>query len=145
MHLLSDYRGVLMQATVANAIAEQVQHELERSSFPEAFPTLPEIPGGRYIRDDFYQLEIDHLWKKTWLCAGRVGELAQPSSHRLFERFGASVIIVRGADGVIRAFHNTCRHRGAPLVTNAGRDKLFVCRYHAWCYNLKGKLVKVPE
>jgi phenylpropionate dioxygenase-like ring-hydroxylating dioxygenase large terminal subunit len=134
-----------MKPRVAEYINHKIAYELERDHYPENFPALPEIPGGRYIRDDFFELEMEHLWKKTWLCAIHSDEIAKPGSYKLFKRLGFTVIIVRGADNEIRAFHNTCRHRGAPLVKEDGRQNLLVCRYHAWCYDLQGRLVRVPE
>lgn len=134
-----------MKASVAARISEQVQFELTRNHHPENFPSLPEIPGRRYIDDDFYELEVEHLWKKSWLCAIRADEIESPGQFKLFSRLGASIIIARAADGTINAFHNTCRHRGAPIATSDGNGNQFVCRYHGWCYDLKGRLIRVPE
>lgn len=135
-----------MNPTAAAGVAEQIQYELNRDFYPEGFPTLPEIPGGRYTSEEFYQLEIEHLWMKSWLVACRAEEVPQRGSYRLFERLGKSVIISRGADGAVRAFHNTCRHRGAPIVGDqCGKANLLVCRYHSWCYDLEGRLIRVPE
>lgn len=135
-----------MKASTAAAISERVRMELTRDFYPEGFPTLPEIPGGRYTSDAFYRLEQEHLWQKTWLVAGREEQVPSRGSWMLFERLGKAVIIARGADGAIRAFHNTCRHRGAPIVAEgSGKSNLLVCRYHSWCYDLEGRLVRVPE
>lgn len=134
-----------MKPDAAAAIAEQIRYEQERDHYPEGFPPLPEIPGGRYISDEFHQLETDHLWRKTWLCAVRADEIESPGSHKLFKRLGVSVVIVRGKDERIRAFHNTCRHRGAPLVEGDGKRNVLMCRYHLWSYDLEGRLINVPE
>lgn len=134
-----------MQPQTRERINAQIRDEMERDYFPEGFPTLPEIPGGRYTDPAFHELEIEHLWKKSWLPALRADEIPNAGDHKLFERIGASVIIVRGNDGTIRAFHNTCRHRGAPLVECAGSQKRLICRYHAWSYDLAGNLKSVPE
>src|SRR5690606_40846582 len=77
-----------MKPDAAAAIAEQIRYEQERDHYPEGFPPLPEIPGGRYISDEFHQLEMDHLWRKTWLCAVRADEIESPGSHKLFKRLG---------------------------------------------------------
>jgi hypothetical protein len=57
-----------------------------------------------------------HLWRKTWLHAGHVSELPQPGSYKLFEQLGLSIIISRGLDGELKAFHNICRHRASALL-----------------------------
>lgn len=134
-----------MNPAIVQRINDQIEYERGRKGYPENFPALPEIPGGRYTSDEFYELEIEHIWKKSWLCAIRADEIEEKGSYKLFQRFGVSIIIARGTDDEIRAFHNTCRHRGAPLVQADGNQKLLVCGYHSWCYDLKGRLTGVPE
>lgn len=135
-----------MRTDRATAVSEQIAYELQRDHHPEGFPTLPKIPGARYTSDEFFDLEMKHLWSKTWVVACRADELPQRGSYRLFKRLGKAVIISRGADGEIRAFHNACRHRGAPILgEECGKSNLLVCRYHSWCYDLTGKLIRVPE
>ncbi|GGC19858.1 (2Fe-2S)-binding protein [Novosphingobium marinum] len=135
-----------MKAAHASALQEQIRYELQRNTHPEGFPTLPEIPGGRYTSDEFYALEMEQLWMRSWLVAGREEEIAKSGQYKLFDRLGKQVIICRGTDGEIRAFHNTCRHRGAPIVGDkCGKSNLLVCRYHSWCYDLTGRLIRVPE
>lgn len=125
---------------------DAVAREVERESYPADFPVLPEIPAGRYVEQSFHDLEIEHVWKKTWLSAAHVSELPNPGSYKLFERLGLSIIVSRGTDGEIRAFHNVCRHRGAALVSEpTGTARLFVCPYHAWSFASDGRLVSVPE
>lgn len=133
-----------LQALIA--ISEMTESEAARKSYPEDFPALPEIPGGRYTSSEFYDLEMQHLWRKVWLYAAHASELPEVGSYKLFTRLGFSIILSRGADGAIRAFHNSCRHRGSPLLTEgSGRAKRFICPYHAWGYSLEGKLTSVPQ
>jgi phenylpropionate dioxygenase-like ring-hydroxylating dioxygenase large terminal subunit len=127
-------------------IEQALDYESGRTEYPAGFPALPEISGGRYTRQDFYDLEIECIWQKNWLAAGREDELVGKGAFVLFEKLGKAVIIVRGADGVIRAFHNTCRHRGAALSKLCkGNVTRFVCGYHNWTYDLAGRLIGVPE
>ena len=98
-----------------------MKFESERSGPREGFPPLPDIPAGRYTDPDFLKLEMTYLWRKSWLYACHVDELPEPGSFILWKKTGAPILIVRGKDDVIRAFYNTCRHRGGPLVkTQAG-------------------------
>jgi phenylpropionate dioxygenase-like ring-hydroxylating dioxygenase large terminal subunit len=127
-------------------VYESVEREANRTSYPEAFPALPEVPTGRYADPQFYDLEMRHLWRKTWLHAGHVSEVPKPGSYKLFEQLGLSIILIRGMDGEIRAFHNICRHRAsALLVEKQGVARRFVCPYHSWGYSLDGGLVSVPK
>jgi len=115
-------------------------------SEPGAGFWLPELPTGRYQGADFLALEMKHVWNKSWLFVGHSNELTAVGAFKLFQELGRSVIVIRGADNVIRAFHNTCRHRGAELLQESkGVTKRFVCPYHAWGYDLKGNLVSVPD
>ncbi len=107
---------------------------------------MPEVPAARYYDPAFAALEMQHLWKKNWLLACLESELPLAGSYRLFEQVDQSVIVSRGKNGAIRAFHNTCRHRASALLLEpAGKTMRFVCPYHAWGYSLDGKLVSVPD
>jgi choline monooxygenase len=135
-----------MQNQRAARVYEAVEQESARTTYPEGFPALPEVPTGRYSDPRFYELEMRHLWRKTWLHAGHVSEIQQPGSYKLFEQVGLSIIISRGLDGKIRAFHNACRHRGSALLLEKhGMARRFVCPYHAWGYALDGCLTSVPS
>ena len=127
-------------------VYEAVERETARTAYPEAFPSLPEVPTGRYSDPQFHDLEMQHLWRKTWLHAGHVSELPTPGSYKLFEQLGLSIIISRGLGGEIRAFHNICRHRAsALLLEKQGVARRFVCPYHSWGYSLDGSLTSVPR
>lgn len=127
-------------------LRESVNRELTRTTYPEAFPALPDVPVGRYADPRFHELEMRHIWRKSWLMVGHVSELADIGAFKLFERLEASIIVIRGSDGAIRALHNSCRHRGsALLLEQEGRTQRLVCPYHAWRYDLSGQLMAVPE
>src|SRR5690606_11925247 len=127
-------------------VYQGVEQELNRRAYPEGFPPLPEAPVGRYTDPEFYDLEMKHFWPRTWLWAGHVSEVAEPGSYKLFTQLGQSIIITRGLDGEIRAFHNVCRHRGSALVAeDQGKARRLTCPYHAWTYGLDGRLLAVPE
>ena len=133
--------------TVAN-LKSRMQAELDRASVrsrpPEGFPKLPPLPPGRYTSQQFYELELEHLWKKSWLYAGHVSQVAKPGDYLLLDIPWAAIFLVHGKDGQIRAFYNVCQHRGAPLVTDKGGNaSLLRCTYHQWTYNTAGKLVSV--
>jgi len=133
-----------MRAAEAAFAYKRVAEEKARDDYPEGFPVLPEIPGGRYFDKRFYDLEMEHMWRKTWVTAGHVSELKENGSYITFNRLGVSLVIVRDKNGDIRAFHNVCRHRGAPLVLDdSGRVSRFVCPYHSWSYSLDGKILAV--
>lgn len=123
-----------------------MEYEAARKAPPQAFPTLPDIPAGRYTDQRFYRLEKEHLWMKSWLFVGHMDEIPEPGSFMLWEHTGEPMVIVRGREGEVRAFYNTCRHRGAPVVTEPrGRKIRLTCIYHGWSYDLDGSLVSVRD
>jgi len=135
-----------MEMTLAEHLAEAVRKEGQRNRYPDNFPHMPKIPAGRYRAALFHQLEMEHVWKKVWLFAGHASDIREPGEYFIFEKLDASVIVTRQSDGGIKAFHNSCRHRGSPVVMEAaGKTKRFVCPYHSWTYSLDGSLKAVPE
>ncbi|WP_323794821.1 aromatic ring-hydroxylating dioxygenase subunit alpha [Nisaea sp.] len=95
-----------------------------------------------YGDPDIFRLDMEQIWYREWLFAIPACELAKSGSYVTHKVGDYRVIIVRGADNVIRAFHNTCRHRGSVIckATKGNAPKL-VCPYHQWTYELDGKLL----
>ncbi len=134
------------QAKWAARIRDQMAYEAAREGHPEGFPSLPPIPTGRYIDPDFYALEREHLFSRTWLLVGRDEDFPEPGSFRTFDRTGSPLLVMRGEDRALRGFFNTCQHRGAPVVRDAcGAAKRLRCQYHSWTYGLDGELLQVPD
>lgn len=130
----------------ANAQLARMEYERARKNPPEGFPPFPEIPGSRYVDPEFLSLERDHMWRKAWLYAGHTDQLPKPGSWFLTRNTGSPVIVARTLDGEIKAYYNTCQHRGAPLVKEeAGESRGFVCGYHGWSYTLDGNLTAVRD
>lgn len=104
------------------------------------------LPTSFYVDPAHHARELSSIFHRHWLYVGRAETLPEPLSYRTFEIGDQSVILVRDDAGTIRAFHNTCRHRGSRLVDpGSGRlsAKCITCRYHAWTYGLDGKLLRV--
>src|SRR5262245_46241198 len=106
------------------------------------------------ISPEHYELERDAIFRRTWLNVGRVEQLARTGSYftKDLDAARTSVVVVRGTDGEVRAFHNMCRHRGNKLVwqdfpteETAGTCRQFTCKYHGWRYDLEGALTFVQQ
>lgn len=136
-----------MDAAFTKKILTSMEFERQRQSPPEGFPQLPLIPGGRYTDPDFQQLEWEGLWRKSWLYACHLDEIPEAGSYLLWKKTASPIILIRGENREVKAFYNTCRHRGGPLVMESkGKlDSRFVCAYHGWCYNLQGQLTAVRD
>lgn len=104
------------------------------------------LPQAFYTDPFLYHFDVSCVFSRSWLMVGFEGELPAPGSY-MTRAFGpTSVIIARGRDGVIRGFHNTCRHRGSQLCADAqGQISKFVCPYHRWTYELDGRLTGAPR
>ena len=123
-----------------------MEYEAARTAPPPTFPSLPDLPAGRYNDMRFFELEREHLWRRSWLLAAHTDELPEPGCFMRWENAGQPVVIVHDDDGRIRAFYNTCRHRGAPVVTvDRGKSPRLMCGYHNWTYKTDGTLAGVPE
>ncbi len=136
----------MMDQQTVETIKRLMEWEAGRSAPPEGFPSLPDMPAGRYTSQEYYDLEQQYIWKKSWLFAAHLDEVPEPGSFMQWDNAGQPLIIVHGMDGVVRAFYNTCRHRGAPVVTvQRGRTPRLMCGYHNWTYKTDGELIGVPE
>jgi phenylpropionate dioxygenase-like ring-hydroxylating dioxygenase large terminal subunit len=135
-----------MDSAQIKTLRALMEYEASREAPPAAFPSLPDLPGGRYTDPTFMALEHEHLWRKSWLLAAHIDEVPEPGCFILWENAGQPVIIVQSEAGDINAFYNTCSHRGAPVVTEAkGRKVRLTCRYHGWTYNHDGDLLAVRD
>jgi len=123
-----------------------MEYEASRTEPPRGFPALPDIPGGRYTDPRFFELEKEHIWRRSWLLAGHTDEVPEAGCFRLWERAGQPVVIVRAESGDVNAFYNTCSHRGAPVVTDeSGKRPRLTCQYHGWSYSHDGELVAIRD
>jgi len=100
------------------------------------------LPGGLYVSDDAFAFDTQVMLKSVWLYACTAAHVKTPGDYFVFELAHNSVIIVRGRDNEIRAFWNSCRHRGAKIcLEQRGRAPRLMCPYHQWTYGLDGQLL----
>ena len=104
------------------------------------------LPGWTYHDREFFDLEMERVIRPSWQIVCHGNEIPMPGDYRTIEYLGESVVVIRGDDGVIRAFTNVCRHRAMRLVEGPGGcAKKLVCPYHAWTYDNDGRLTGVPN
>ena len=104
------------------------------------------LPGWLYFDPEFFEAEKTAFLRMAPQVVCHDSEIAEPGEWRSLEYLGESVIVIRGDDGVARAFANVCRHRGSRLVDGTGGcGKVLTCPYHAWSYARDGQLVGVPH
>jgi glycine betaine catabolism A len=107
------------------------------------------LPPRVFHDPDVFAFEQREWFAKTWLCVGREEDVAEPGSYQLARAAGEAVIVLRGRDHALRAFHNVCRHRGATLLDEpagiSGKVVRLQCPYHAWVYDFDGSLRRAPH
>ena len=100
------------------------------------------LPRDLYVSDEAFRFDTDVMLKSVWLYACTVAHVKNPGDWFVFELAHNSIIVVRGRDQQVRAFWNTCRHRGARICEDQrGRAPRLTCPYHQWTYGLDGALL----
>lgn len=114
---------------------------------PDAAPIAPvrSLEPGYYTDPAVFEQERSHLMMRTWQFAGHASLVENIGDYFSFEIAGQNLFCIRGRDGNVRAFYNVCQHRAHELVSDSGNCKLVVCPYHAWTYELDGRLRSGPN
>jgi glycine betaine catabolism A len=108
-----------------------IRHRKQGYSLPQPF----------YVDQQFFDLDLELIWYRDWLFAGHDCELTKPGSYFTLQVGAYPIVVVRDRDGTLRAFHNSCRHRGSRVCkAERGVAPKLVCPYHQWTYNLDGSL-----
>ena len=109
----------------------------------------PTLPGTDYTTQAVFDDERERIWFGGWVCVGRSLEIAGPGDYIVRDIVGESIVVNRDPGGRPRAFYNVCAHRGTQLVDPAPDrghvNKAFKCPYHAWSYDLEGRLIGTPN
>lgn len=111
----------------------------------EATPTLP---ATAYFDPARHALELQKIWYRSWIYLCRKESLPETGSYKTFQVGDQNLLLLRDGEGEIRAFHNTCRHRGSRLVRQPEgklKAKALACPYHLWLYDLTGQLIRTPK
>ncbi len=103
------------------------------------------LPPWCYTSPDFYRREVERIFMKVWNFVGSIDQIPNPGDYFTLDFVGVPLVILRDGHGKLRAFANSCRHRGSELLSGSGNCKLIVCPYHSWTYDLAGKLRGAPE
>ncbi|MFD2497842.1 aromatic ring-hydroxylating dioxygenase subunit alpha [Rhizorhabdus histidinilytica] len=114
---------------------ERVRRPLEKAQW---------MPKRMYLDPAMFERERERIFKREWLYAAHVGAVSQPGDYVALTVVGEPVLVVRGKDGLIRAFFNVCKHRAMAVASGAGNAPAFVCPYHAWNYDTTGQLQVAP-
>src|ERR1043165_10223027 len=105
------------------------------------------LPAPYYVDVEFFNREMDALFARMWIAAGRTEQVERPGQFFVRDVLGESIIVTRASSGRVTAFYNVCRHRGTKLCTEeAGTFAGTIqCPYHSWTYDLDGRLIGAPH
>jgi glycine betaine catabolism A len=118
---------------------------IESTALPDSL--LKTLPGSYYSDPEIFATEQEQIFETMWFCAVSSADVGTPGAFRTVQVGRENVLITRSRTGEARAFFNICRHRGAQLCTEESGEvkRAFQCPYHAWTYDLDGKLVAAPN
>ena len=119
---------------------------------PEAFRRSSPMPGGpvkipteRFYSREYHDLEVQHIWKKTWQMVCREDDIPEVGDYHVYKVASLNYLVVRTGEQEFRAYANSCLHRGRILRERSGkRARDFRCPYHAWSWGIDGELRDLP-
>ncbi|MCY1389509.1 Anthranilate 1,2-dioxygenase large subunit [compost metagenome] len=105
-----------------------------------------EVHRDVYISPDIFRLEMERLWKRTWLYVGHASQVPNPGDYFTTTLATQPVVMVRHTDGEVHVVMNRCAHKGAKVVSDCSGNvgKFFRCPYHAWTFKTNGELLAIP-
>jgi Rieske 2Fe-2S family protein len=108
----------------------------------------PTLSGHEYTSHEVYDEERERIWWGDWVTIGRAEEVPGPGDFVVKDLAGESIFVVRNQDSELHGFYNVCAHRGTKFLDDEARGnarKAFRCPYHAWTYDLNGRLIGTPN
>jgi phenylpropionate dioxygenase-like ring-hydroxylating dioxygenase large terminal subunit/AcrR family transcriptional regulator len=133
-------------------LSERSPEEVSGSSAPAPTPAASPIandalPSWVYRDPEFFELEKEALFRRHWLLVGHVSEVPEPGDYMTLDAVDERALVIRGIDGILRAFHNVCVHRASRVVRGAAGhcDQGMICSLHGWQYGFDGRLKSIPS
>jgi choline monooxygenase len=126
-------------------ISEAARHELERFDLEIPIERAHTPPASWYTSPELFELERERVFGRTWQPVARLAQLRDIGQYVSGCFVDRPWVVVRDREGRLRGYHNVCRHKGREVVRGAGTAQQLVCGYHAWSYDLDGRLRKAPQ
>ena len=135
-------RGVIMNTDSANGVGDILEALAKIRDLNES--QARSLPAGFYVSEAFLEIEKEEIFRKEWICLGRVDEVSKRGDYFATQLLDEPLIVVCGQDDKVRVLSNVCRHRSSVIAEGKGNAKNFVCPYHAWTYATDGQLLRAP-
>src|SRR5262245_20653464 len=129
----------VLDRSIARRLLDHIEHQTT-----DMAEGVLELPADIYFSETHYQEELEVLFGEAPLVFCLSGALPRPGSYLTLQMLGVPILLTRDAAGQVHAMANVCRHRGVRVVDGHGEARRFTCPFHAWVYDLEGKLVGVP-
>ena len=129
------------------------QELLDRESVPvpdalrdstETYLGSEDLDISRWTSREFFDREVEKVWRKTWQMACRESQVREAGDYFVYDIVNDSILITRSESGELRAYYNSCLHRGRVLKRGAGNSSEFRCPFHGWTWNLDGEFQGAP-
>ncbi|MYJ51562.1 MAG: aromatic ring-hydroxylating dioxygenase subunit alpha [Gammaproteobacteria bacterium] len=121
---------------------ESIRRRLKNVRYP--LSTSLTLPPGCYVDREWFEHELDRIFRQGWLCIGRKDSWPDSGAYRAFDIAGIPVVVVRRQEDLL-ALSNVCRHRGSLIAEGSGTCRVLTCPFHGWTYDLSGKLVSAAR
>lgn len=129
-----------------------IENDRQKDLIPEVYKKSSPYPGGpkkvsvdRFFGKKYHDLEVEHLWKKSWQMACRADDIPEVGDYILYKIAHLEYIVVRTGDDEFKSYPNACLHRGRRLCNHDGKQAgLFRCPYHGWSWKTDGSLKDIP-
>jgi phenylpropionate dioxygenase-like ring-hydroxylating dioxygenase large terminal subunit len=150
---MSDNLKLTPEQVAARAPAETFQDllDLETVDVPAALRDSSEtylgsedLPIERYISREYFDLEVEKVWRRTWQVACRESRLRKPGDYFVYDIVNDSILLTRTESGDLKGFYNSCLHRARALKRGAGNTDNLRCPYHGWSWSLAGQFEGAP-
>ena len=115
-----------------------------RTESPALGQSTADVSAERYFSKAWHDREVEQIWRRTWQLACRIEEIAHIGDHILYDIVDDSLIVVRTGPDEVRAYVNSCLHRGTRLRDKGGCVKTLRCPFHGFTWSLAGKLTTIP-
>ena len=120
-------------------------HSLDFSATRRPLYEARHLPGRFYTSPEIFELEVERIFMKEWLCVGRVEQFEKAGDYRALRIANEPLLVCKNASGQLQAFANVCPHRGVEVIRGEGNVDQLQCPYHAWTFDLDGRLKGAPH
>ena len=103
------------------------------------------LPLDMYVSPELFELEMETIFRKDWICVGRLEQVPQTGDYFTIEVAGEPIVVIRSQDNKLRALSSVCRHRYMTVVNGSGNTARLICPYHRWIYETDGRLKTAPH